>query len=340
MPNPISIGNALKEIVLFICKKLRSMNHNAITRDDIKEFQLLNNLRQMLELREVTNYKILNLLLSLSIYYIGAALSLVKGLSSMTIKTKLSFLGFSTLIALIIIIMLKPIPQDLAYHRFADQRNIAGIPNFLNVITNLPFLFVGVYGLFKLKLSAAPAPINRMYAILFAGIFLTGMGSAYYHYAPDNNSLVYDRLPMTLVFMAFLSSVVAAWIDIKAGARLLIPFLLLGTGSVIYWHYTELKGAGDLRFYAFIQFFPMVLIPFIFLLFRDPANNKGLFLLVWVIGWYVTAKLLETFDKGIYTATHFISGHSLKHIAAAVATWYMVKFFERKYIVKPGNSKI
>ncbi len=258
----------------------------------------------------------------------------------MTIKTKLLLLGFCTLIAIIITIMLKPVPQDLVYHQFADQRSIVGVPNFLNVISNLPFLFVGLYGLRKLKISGAPSPINRMYAVLFGGIFLTALGSAYYHYAPDNNSLVFDRLPMTLVFMAFLSSVIAAWIDIKAGARLLLPLLLLGTGSVIYWHYTELKGVGDLRFYAFIQYFPMLFIPFIFLLFKDSANNKGLFLLVWVIGWYVAAKLLETFDSGIYAATHFISGHSLKHIAAAVATWYMVKFFEKKYIVKSNNRKV
>ena len=135
----------------------------------------------------------------------------------MTVKTKVSILGFCTLIGAIIIILLKPVPQDLAYHQFADQRSFAGVHNFFNVISNLPFLFVGLCGLNKLKSSDAPAPVRRMYAVLFVGIFLTGLGSAYYHYAPDNNSLVYDRLPMTWVFMAFLSAVIAAWIDIKAG---------------------------------------------------------------------------------------------------------------------------
>jgi len=218
----------------------------------------------------------------------------------------------------------------MSYHLFADQRTISGIPNFANVLSNIPFLFIGMYGLFLLRKS--PAPINHIYTVLFSGIFLTGLGSAYYHYAPDNNSLVFDRIPMTLVFMAFLSATIAAWVDFKTGIRLLIPLLVLGVASVLWWHYTELKGAGDLRFYGFIQFYPMLIIPLIFLLFASPANNKGLYLLVWVIVWYGAAKIFESFDKDIYRITGFISGHSLKHIAAAIATWYIVKFFEKKYI--------
>jgi hypothetical protein len=252
----------------------------------------------------------------------------------MTTKMKVLLLLFCTLSAFILTIMLKPFPQDSAYHHFADQRSIAGLPNFFNVVSNLPFLFVGVYGLTKVKTSIAPSPIKRIYSVLFVGIFLIALGSAFYHYEPDNNSLVFDRLPLTLVFMAFLSSIIAAWIDIKAGARLLVPLLLLGTSSVIYWDYSELQGKGDLRFYAFIQYFPILIITLIFLLFKNPENNKGLFLLVWVIGWYMFAKLLETFDKSIYTFTNVISGHSLKHIAAAIATWYIVKFFEIKYVIK------
>jgi hypothetical protein len=250
----------------------------------------------------------------------------------MTTKMKVLLLLLCALAAFIVMFILKPVPQDSAYHQFADQRNIAGIPNFFNVLSNLPFLFVGAYGLKKVKSSIAPSPINYMYSVLFLGIFLVSFGSAFYHYRPDNYSLVYDRLPMTLVFMAFLSSIIAGWIDIKAGTRLLVPLLLLGTSSVIYWYYSELKGKGDLRFYAFIQYFPILIISLIFLLFKKPENNKGLFLLVWVIVWYLAAKLLEALDRSIYTFTNVISGHSLKHIAAAIATWYIVKFFELKYV--------
>jgi Ceramidase len=245
---------------------------------------------------------------------------------------KFLLLGLCTLIAIIIGVMLNPLPQDPSYHLFADQRTIAGIPNFLNVLSNIPFLFVGIVGLSKLRKSNAAAPINRMYAILFVGIFLTGIGSAYYHYAPDNNTLVYDRIPMTIVFMAFLSATIAAWIDVKAGTRLMIPLLMLGVASVLYWQHTELNRAGDLRLYGFVQFYPMLIIPFIFLLFTSEENNKGLKLLIWVIAWYGAAKIFEIFDVAVYHGTGFISGHSLKHIAAAMATWYIVKFFEKKYV--------
>jgi len=258
----------------------------------------------------------------------------------MIAKIKVIVLIFCTVVAFIILMIIKPVPQDIAYHNFADQRKIFDVPNFLNVISNLPFLLVGLHGIKKLRFSQAASKINRMYAVLFIGILFTGLGSAFYHYAPDNNSLVYDRIPMTLVFMAFLSVIIAAWIDIKAGSTLLGPLLLLGTTSVLYWHYTELNGVGDLRFYAFIQYFPIPLIALIFILFKDTANNKGLSMLVLVIGWYVVAKLLETFDKNIYGATHFISGHSLKHIAAAIATWYIVRFFEKKYTTIPNNNHV
>ncbi len=254
-------------------------------------------------------------------------------------KDKITILILLTVMSFIIlIIIVKPVSQDTAYHNFADHRKLFNIPNFFNVISNLPFLFVGLNGFQKLRFSQAPPSINRMYVVLFIGILLTALGSTFYHYAPDNNSLVYDRLPMTLVFMAFVSSVITSWIDIKAGKMLLVPLLLLGMGSVLYWHYTELQGAGDLRFYAFIQYFPMLLIPLIFLLFRNPTNNKALPMLGWVMGWYIIAKLLETFDKNIYAATHFISGHSLKHIVAAIATWYIVRFFEMKHTVFPNNN--
>jgi len=230
---------------------------------------------------------------------------------------------------------MKPLPQNVAYHQFADSKTIAGIPDFFNVVSNIPFLLAGIYGLFVLNRSPAPRSINIIYAVLFTGIFLTGLGSANYHLAPDNANLVFDRIPMTIVFMAFLSATIAAWIDIKAGARMLVPLVLLGLGSVLWWHYTERHGAGDLRLYGFVQFYPMLVIPLIFVLFASPANNKGMQPLIWVVVWYVAAKMFETFDLAIYQLTGFISGHSLKHIAAAAATLYMVLFFKKKYVTIP-----
>jgi hypothetical protein len=246
--------------------------------------------------------------------------------------TRIFILIVLTVVCIIVVLLLKPMPQDTAYHQFADQRTIAGIPYFANVLSNLPFLIVGFYGLSIIKKSQAPLSIKKMYAVLFAGIFLTGLGSAYYHLAPSNARLVFDRIPMTIVFMAFLSATIAAWIDIKTGAFLLIPLLLLGIASVLWWYHTELNNAGDLRFYGFIQFYPILLAPFIFILFASPEKSRGLRLLIWVIAWYGVAKIFETWDIPVYKHSGFISGHSLKHIAAAAATWYIVQFFKKKYI--------
>lgn len=239
-----------------------------------------------------------------------------------------------TLVFATAIFLMKPIPQSLAYHSFADQRSWWGVPNFLNVISNVPFLFVGIYGLLLIKKSVAPRRKKVMYSVLFAGIFLTGLGSAWYHLSPDNDRLVYDRLPMTIVFMSFLAAIISGWIHSKAGTLLLLPLLALGTGSVLWWHYTELHGAGDLRLYAFVQFYPMLFVPLIFFLYASSDNNKGLYLLAGVIIWYGVAKFFEVYDEPVYKTVHFVSGHSLKHITAAIATWYLLKFFEKKYVEK------
>jgi hypothetical protein len=255
----------------------------------------------------------------------------------MSRTSRIGILWFFTSVCLIIVLLIKPFPQNVSYHRFADSRMISGVPNFFNVLSNFPFLLVGVYGFYALGTSRTFRIINAIYAVLFTGIFLTGIGSAYYHLAPNNRTLVFDRIPMTIVFMSFLSATIAGWINIKIGARMLIPLVLLGIASVLWWYHTEQRGAGDIRMYGFIQFYPMLLIPLIFVFFANPHNNKGLSLLVWVIVWYVAAKMLETFDSAIYQLTGFISGHSLKHIAAALATWYIVQFFEHKYAVDSNS---
>jgi Ceramidase len=250
----------------------------------------------------------------------------------MSKRNRILLLAAVTLLCMLYAWMLQPIRQNPGYHLFADQRKVAGIANFFNVLSNLPFLLLGIYGLWVLLRSDAGSTIKKVYGVMFAGILLTSVGSAYYHYAPGNSTLVFDRIPMVLVFMAFLSATILGWIDARAGVRLLLPLLVLGVASVLWWHYTELKGAGDLRLYGFIQFYPMLIVPIIFMLFASPENNRGLRLLVWVILWYCAAKIFEQLDVPVYRLTGFISGHSLKHIAAAMATWYIVKFFQKKYL--------
>ncbi|MFT3827409.1 MAG: ceramidase domain-containing protein [Chitinophagaceae bacterium] len=249
----------------------------------------------------------------------------------MSRQIKLLILGVITIALIIIVSILRPIPQDAAFHHFADQTTFWGISNFANVISNIPFLFVGFYGLALLQQLKIYSRVRLMYMIIFIGIILTGVGSAWYHISPDNDRLVYDRIPMTIIFMTFLSITVFEWVSEKLGYILLFPLLILGIASVLWWHYTESISQGDLRLYAFVQFYPMLITPIIFLLFHSKKKSQGLPLLIGVILWYVVAKLAEKYDAPIYSFTGFISGHSIKHIAAAFATLYIVRFFKARY---------
>ena len=223
-----------------------------------------------------------------------------------------------------------PIPQDPAYHRFADARPLASAPNGWAVLSNLPFLLVGLLGLRQVLVApaGASAPFVESrerwpYALFFAGVALTGVGSAYYHWAPDNARLVWDRLPMTIGFMALLAAVVAERVSVTAGIALLPALLLAGAGSVAYWYAGELHGTGDLRPYALVQFAPAALIPLQLWLFPARYTRGGD--IVGVMAIYGAAKLFEVLDGPIFSMGHLLSGHTLKHLTAALAAWRLLR---------------
>jgi hypothetical protein len=239
-----------------------------------------------------------------------------------------------TLIAVGSLPFFPSIPQSVSYNDYADKRRLWGIPNFANVVSTVPFLGVGVYGFVSIgeRVRQVPRGLVYLYALLFAGIFLTGLGAAYYHAAPDNGRLVYSRLATTLVFMTVLAITVAEFMDYVTGITLLAPLWLFGIGSVMWWHFGDQRGEGDLRLYNLVQFYPLVFIPLIVLLFYTPKHRAALLCLLWVTGWYVLARLFELLDRTIYSWHGWVSGHSLKHLAAAVATFYLVKMFRQKYL--------
>ena len=218
-----------------------------------------------------------------------------------------------------------PIPQALSYHRFADTRTLLGVPNFWNVLSNLPFLLVGIAGLVwtAARLKQIEPKLQRPWLILFAGVALVGLGSGWYHLAPSSATLVWDRLPMTLAFMAFFAIILGEHIDLRLAKWLLWPLLIVGVASVFYWRATD-----DLRPYALVQFLPVLLIPLILLIY--PRKGTGG---VWAaLGFYVLAKLLETFDPQVYAALgQAISGHSLKHVAAAVGMWALLAALKARH---------
>ncbi len=270
----------------------------------------------------------------------------------MTRRTRLSVIGGVTLAVVVGIMALPPIPQSQDYHNFADRRALLGIPNFLNVISNAAFLLVGALGLLFLSRQRGSYPGSPFteraeqwpYAILFLGIGLTGLGSAYYHLAPDNARLVWDRLPMTIAFTAILSTIIAERISVKAGLLSLVPLVVVGIGSVVYWQVTELGGRGDLRSYIIVQFYPMLAILLIMLLF--PSRYSRSTDLLGAVAFYALAKAFEAFDTQIFAVGHIVSGHTLKHLAAALATYLILRMLHKRrplasYLCSPSaNPKV
>lgn len=217
-------------------------------------------------------------------------------------------------------------PQDPAYHGFADTRTLLGIPNFWNVATNLPFLAVGALGLLQQSRLASP-PLATHYRTYCGAIALVAIGSAWYHLAPDNARLVWDRLPMTVAFMALFAAVIADRISWIAGRALLWPLVVAGIASIAWWIRGEAAGHGDLRAYGLVQFLPMLLVPLILVLWRGEGIAAQR---LWMaLGAYAAAKLFEYFDAGLYAAGGLLSGHSLKHLAAALASGWVVRAFQR-----------
>lgn len=215
-----------------------------------------------------------------------------------------------------------PIPQNLEYHQFADQRVIFGIPNFWNVISNVAFLVAGVAGLHAIARRGGALSSERAYSVFFASLVLLAFGSAYYHLAPDNNRLTWDRLPMAIGFMSFLTIVIGERISSRL-AVLLHPLLLLaGAASVFYWHLSEQWGRGDLRPYLIVQFLTLVVVALISVLFRAPHAANGP---IWgILAAYTAAKLAESFDEPIFRLYGVISGHTLKHLIVAGGMYVVV----------------
>ncbi len=165
------------------------------------------------------------------------------------------------------------------------------------------------------------------YLIIFFGLLLTAVGSSYYHLAPDNGRLVWDRLPMTIVFMSLVAALVAERISVRVGLTLL-PFLLaIGVASVFQWRWSEVHGQGDLRFYAAVQLYALLAV--ILALFLKPRYTRGSDLAV-LAGFYVLAKITEAFDNQIFSLGNVMSGHTIKHIAAAAGSYWILRMLERR----------
>jgi hypothetical protein len=238
-----------------------------------------------------------------------------------------------------------PLAQTLSYHNFADQRTLLGIPHCLNVASNLPFLIIGVLGLRFVFGRDAVGPKGAFltdaerwpYAVLFLGVGLTAFGSSYYHLYPDNDRLFWDRLPMALAFMGLFDAVIGERVGVGVGRRLLLPLVVLGVGTSLYWHWTEQQGRGDLRPYYLMQFYPDLAIPLLVLFFPPRYTRTGSLFVA--LGWYVLAKVCEhPGDNGLFSLGHLVSGHTLKHLSAACAVWVVLRMLQTRRPVPPCAS--
>ena len=220
------------------------------------------------------------------------------------------------IVALITLAVLLPaVGQASKYHLFADQRTWLGVPRAADVLSNLAFLVVGLLGAITL-LSPRRLPLRNATATslwcVAGGFVLTGIGSAWYHLQPNDATLVWDRLPMTLVLAGVISAAIAERVGENIAIAALAALIVAGVVSVMYW-----RSSGNLTPYAVLQFGGIIALLALLALTRAGDDP---FAWWWILGWYCFARVAELADRNVWQATSgIVAGHTIKHLAAAVA---------------------
>ncbi len=232
-------------------------------------------------------------------------------------------------------------PQRSDYHAFADQRCYLGIPHFFDILSNVPFFLVGIAGLIALRSQtpggALPA-LRSAYFAFFLGALLLCPGSAYYHLNPTNSTLAWDRLPMTMVFMSFFSIIVGEHISPRRNVGLLVMLLLLGVSSVLFWRISDSGTGGDLRFYILVHFLPLILNFLIVVLY--PSSLIPTFYVWAALCSYLVAMIFERQDVYVFQLTGFVSGHTLKHLCAALGIFFFLAGLLRRRPAHPVSKDL
>ncbi len=258
----------------------------------------------------------------------------------MEIRRQLWILAGITVLVVAAAMILPPVSQPADYHQFADQRVFFGIPNFNDVISNLAFFLSGGAGLvFLARVYRTPAQTTfhdlkecLPYSVLFFSVTAAALGSMVYHWAPDVDHLMWDRLPIVIGIAALLSATLVDRTSPAAGLWALPLLIVSAVFSVLHWYWTELQGAGNLNFYIVMQFYSILLIVWISLRFpsRYTRGND----VYQVIALYAIAKLAEMLDGQIFVWTDgWISGHTLKHLIAAYAAYRIVQILRKRTLV-------
>jgi hypothetical protein len=218
-----------------------------------------------------------------------------------------------------------PIAQPAHYHEFADQSLWAGIPHAADVLSNLGFAMVALWGAARLwPQRNHPALRNARvgYGLFLMALLLTSIGSTYYHLAPDDWRLVWDRLPIALACSGLLAGVRAQLMPNVHVRVEIVGLTVLALASVMWWYVGQRSGSGDLRPYLLLQAAPLLLIP-VWQTIHGPARDDRLCFGL-ALALYVLAKIAELHDHEIHVLSGQISGHTIKHLAAAAAAWTLV----------------
>lgn len=227
-----------------------------------------------------------------------------------------------------------PVAQFSSYHDFADQRRLWGVPHALNVLSNLGFALVGLWGLYRTEWMRALPGLARGahgYRLFLVSLVLTAFGSGYYHLDPNDARLFWDRVPIALASAGLLAAVHAETSPRTPPRDFTWALAAAGVASVVWWTWTARRGTGDLGPYLLMNLMPLVLIPLWQAIHGSPRADRTSFLVA--IALYAAAKLAELQDHQIQTLLGVISGHTLKHLlataAGAVITLRLVKRVEQ-----------
>ncbi len=243
--------------------------------------------------------------------------ALVASLRALPFAARVWIVAGTAALVVALAILAPPELQDEAYHAFAPTA-LFGRTDFGVVASNGAFLVVGLWGLWRVGgRRLAPWPFGSPgehwpYLTFFFGVALIALGSGYYHAGPTTETLLWDRLAMTVAFMALLAAFIGDRIHLGVAVAVALPVLLvLGALSMAAWHFTE-----DLRLYRIVQALPILLIWMICLLF--PGRVTRVKYAAWMAFWFGLATFCDLFDKTVYGWIGF-GGHAIKHVLAAIA---------------------
>lgn len=237
---------------------------------------------------------------------------------NITDKKDIGFLLIIFLPLIGMLIFLPPLSQSQAYHNFIDNHLYFGIPNFHNVTSNIPFLIFALLGLSNYKKHEEK---NLAWLLFLIGVLLVAPGSAYYHYHPNNDTLFWDRLPMTIAFMGIVSYAISEQFNINHKNIFTLALVLFGIITVIFW-----KISDDLRPYYWVQLSAITILFYLSLAFKGSRlKPKYIFM---ALVFYLLAKFFELRDELTMNLFSY-SGHSIKHILASFSVLALLKIKQK-----------